>query len=93
VFLAGCVALLGLTIAAILILNVEMAHGAYKQTDMKAQLSHEVLVTEQLSSDLDDVSTAENLAQRARDLGMVQELTPGVIRLEDKTILVEPDGK
>ncbi|WP_029068829.1 hypothetical protein [Jonesia quinghaiensis] len=92
-FLTGCLLLLGITIGAILVLNVEMAHGAYEQTDLKASLSRAVLDTEQLSSEIDDLSTAENLAKQAKELGMIQMLTPGVIRLQDGTILVEPSGK
>lgn len=92
VFIAACIGLLLASVFAVLLMNTEMANGAYKKQELNTAISNAALVTQTLQSSVDDFSTPENLAKRAIELGMVQMVNPGVISLMDEKILVSPSN-
>lgn len=85
-FMLLCVAIVVGAVIGALLLNTEMANGAYERSNLQRQLSQEVIVGEQLSSDLSDVSTAENLAKKAKELGMKQEVNPEVLHISSQDV-------
>lgn len=89
-FIAMCVTLLMVAVLAVLFMNTEMANGAYKQRALSTEISGSALTTQALQTSLDDFVMAENLAERAINLGMVQMVNPGVISLVESKILVTP---
>lgn len=90
VFLASLVVLLMAAFVLVLLMNTEMANGAYKKQALTTEISNAALQTQTLQTSLDNYATAPNLAKQARALGMVQMVNPGVISLVDSEILVAP---
>lgn len=80
-----CIVLLMLAVGAVLFMNTEMTDGAYKRSELTKQLSDEVLATEQLTEQLADASTPENLAVKAQQLGMKQMVNPEVLHIDSST--------
>ncbi|WP_435299874.1 hypothetical protein [Timonella sp. A28] len=85
-FIFMCIAILTVAVVAVLILNTEMANGTYERAHLTRELSTEVITGEQLSEQLADVSTAENLSNRAEQLGMEQKVNPKVLHLDSSKI-------
>ncbi|WP_019148679.1 hypothetical protein [Timonella senegalensis] len=81
-----CITLLVCSVLAVLVMNTELADGAYQRSALTKQLSAEVLTTEQLTERLADVSTPENLAVKAERLGMKQMVNPEVLHIDSSKI-------
>lgn len=88
-FMILCVAIVTVAIIGALLLNTEMANGAYERSRLQKQLSEEVIAGEQLNEQLADLSTAENLAKRAKKLGMQQDVNPEVLHIDSKKIAAQ----
>lgn len=88
-FMLLCIAIVTAAIIGALLLNTEMANGAYERSRLQKQLSEEVIAGEQLSEQLADLSTAENLAKKAKKLGMVQDVNPEVLHIDSAKIANE----
>jgi hypothetical protein len=84
-----CISLIAAAIVVVLVLNAEMANGAYERVNLQRERSQEVIVGEQLNAQLADIKTADNLAQRAKALGMVQEVNPEVLHIDSKKVAAQ----
>lgn len=81
-FVMVCIVTLLAAVLGVLLLNTEMANGAYERADLTKVRSQEAIIGEQLSQELADISTAENLAKRAEQLGMRQMVNPHVLHID-----------
>ncbi len=88
-FLMVCISLIAAAIVVVLVLNAEMANGAYERVNLQRERSQEAIVGEQLNAQLADIKTADNLAQRASALGMVQEVNPEVLHIDSKKVAAQ----
>lgn len=85
-FLMVCISFIAAAIVLVLVMNTEMANGAYDRAALQRERSAEVIVGEQLSEQLADISTAENLAKKAKALGMSQKVNPEVLHIDSKKV-------
>lgn len=85
-FLMFCISMIAAAIVVVLLLNTEMANGAYDRAALQKTRSAEAIIGEQLSEELADISTAENLARKAEALGMSQKVNPEVLHIDSKKI-------
>lgn len=86
-FVMACIVLLLMSVLGVLLLNTEMANGAYERADLTKVRSQEAIIGEQLSQELADISTAENLSKRAEQLGMRQMVNPDVLHIDSSKVV------
>ena len=79
-----------LIIAAQLALSMMQTSDAYELASLKVQQRDMARVERVLQQNVASLSSPQNLAANAKDLGMVQNVQPGYLRLSDGTILGDP---
>ncbi len=85
-FVSLCISIIVASLVAVLILNTQMAEGAYETRDLRIQL---VNLTEQrgeMLSTLEENAAPQYLAQRAQKLGMEPAHRVGFVSLEDGVV-------
>lgn len=90
VFAVLVTALLGVGLVAMLVINTQLAQGAFVVSDLvqqKAQLAEqEAVLNEQVAA----AAAPDALSQRARELGMIPSETPVFLRVPDGAVLGKP---
>lgn len=87
VFAGICMALLGLGLVALLMLNTALAQGSFQLKRLQAQSGQLTDTQEQLTQTIDDLRSPRTLAARAQEMGMVPAKSMAFIRLSDGAIL------
>lgn len=86
-FVIGCISILGASLLGTLLLNTAMAADAYTLRTLQAQVAELAIQTQDLTDQLQAVSSPANLAAAAAAIGMVEVDRPVFIRLADHTIV------
>jgi hypothetical protein len=82
--------LLGGGLLALLLLNTALAQGSFRIHDLQRQTATLADRQQQLQLAVDALSTPDQLARSARQLGLVPVHNPGFLRLADGRILGNP---
>jgi len=85
-FVLVCMGMLIGALLTALLLNTSMAQAAFETTDAQRQLARLNQDNKELQARLDQVSSPDELAARARELGMLPATGTGWIRLSDQTV-------
>lgn len=85
-FVITCMAILAAALLAALLLNTQLAEGAYATRTMDVQLAELARSAQQLSAELDANRSPAQLAEQARALGMQPAGSTGWLRLADGTV-------
>ncbi|HEY0218057.1 MAG TPA: hypothetical protein VGC57_16825 [Cellulomonas sp.] len=93
-FVIVCMAILAAALLAALLLNTQLAQGAYAKQDMDSRLAELARTEQQLSAQLDTNRAPAELAARAAALGMQPAGATGWLSLADGTVRggTEADG-
>ncbi|GHS86612.1 hypothetical protein AGMMS50218_06800 [Actinomycetota bacterium] len=89
-FVLACMAILAVALISALLLNTNMARGAYERHDLESELSQLAQSEQDLSAQLDQRASAAQLAAAARALGMVPADSTAWLRLSDGTVQGAP---
>jgi hypothetical protein len=89
-FSAACVGLLGMTLVALLMLNISLSRGAYQVHELELQRALLAEQQQALSGQLAHEASPGRLAERAAGLGMVPNPHPAFVRLSDGAVLGTP---
>ncbi len=92
-FVLVCMAVLGAALLAALVLNTQMASGAYAKYDLSNELGRLDQDAKDLSAELDRKGSPSELANSAAALGMVPAAQVGWVRLAEKQVQVAPAAK
>ncbi len=87
VFAGTCMALLGLGLVVLLMLNTALAQGSFQLRAVQAQSGQLTDTQEQLTQAIDDLRSPRTLAARAQQLGMVPAKSMAFIRLSDGALI------
>jgi hypothetical protein len=79
-------AILAAALLSALLLNTQLAAGAYATRTMDVRLAELARTEQQLSAEIDANKAPANLAQRARELGMEPAGPTAWLRLADGTV-------
>jgi hypothetical protein len=82
-FVSLCIAIIVGSLVGVLLLNTQMAQGAYDTRDLKIQIASLSEQRGELVAQLDSNAAPQNLADRAAALGMHPAGKVGFISLED----------
>ncbi|WP_084129967.1 hypothetical protein [Demequina sp. NBRC 110055] len=82
-----CILIVLAAMAAVLVINTQMAKGAYERRDLKIEIASLHTQAESLSSVLERNAAPSYLAQRASALGMELAPTLGSISIADGAVL------
>ncbi|VTR76459.1 MULTISPECIES: hypothetical protein [Cellulomonas] len=85
-FVVTCMAILAAALLSALLLNTQLAAGAYATRTMDVRLAELARTEQQLSAEIDANKAPANLAQRARELGMEPAGPTAWLRLADGTV-------
>jgi hypothetical protein len=85
-FVVTCMAILAGALRAALLLNTQLAAGAYEQRSMDVELAQLARDEQSLSAELDANKAPAKLAESATALGMVPAGSTGWLRLSDGTV-------
>ncbi|HYQ76976.1 hypothetical protein [Cellulomonas sp.] len=85
-FVVTCMAILAGALLAALLLNTQLAAGAYEQRSMDVELAQLARDEQSLSAELDANKAPAKLAESATALGMVPAGSTGWLRLADGTV-------
>jgi cell division protein FtsX len=85
-FVVTCMAILAGALLAALLLNTQLAAGAYEQRSMDVELAQLARDEQSLSAELDTNKSPAKLAESAAALGMVPAGSTGWLRLSDGTV-------
>jgi hypothetical protein len=89
-FAAACVAVLGLTLVALLMLNISLSRGAFELHELEQQQAlladQQQALTEQIAAE----ASPGRLSEKAAGLGMVPNPNPVFLRLSDGAVLGTP---
>lgn len=89
-FLLTMVAIVVVGVVGVLVLNTKINENAFKLDDLHAQQNALDLQEQQLTRQLDELSSPGNLRAAARRLGLVPAGTPAFISLPDGRIVGVP---
>ncbi|RMI08639.1 hypothetical protein [Cellulomonas triticagri] len=91
-FVVTCMAILAGALLSALLLNTQLAAGAYETRTMDVRLAELARSEQQLSAEIDANKSPAQLAARATELGMQPAGATGWLRLADGTVSggVEP---
>ncbi|MGL5858264.1 MAG: hypothetical protein ACRC35_07665 [Angustibacter sp.] len=87
VFAGVCLALLGAGLIGLLVVNTALAQGSFRLHDLRESTDRLDDREQLLRQDIDRRAAPEQLARRARQLGMVSSGPPAFIRLRDGRVL------
>jgi len=85
-FVVTCMAILAGALLSALLLNTQLAAGAYEQRTMDVRLAELARTEQALAAELDANKAPARLAQSAAGLGMVPAGSTGWLRLSDGTV-------
>jgi len=85
-FLALVIGILACALVSTMLLNARMADTAYKMKAAQVELNVLNDHIETVRADVQEASSADSLAARAAELGMVPAAAPGVVDLSDSTL-------
>lgn len=85
-FVVLCMAILAAALLAALLLNTQLAAGAYAGRTMDVRLAELARTEQQLSAELDQNRSPAQLAERAAALGMQPAGSTAWLRLSDGTV-------
>jgi cell division protein FtsL len=91
-FVLLVVAVLGVGLVGLLLLNTTLAQGSFRMHDLQRQTAALQDQEQQLQIAVDDAATPQRLARAARKLGLVPAPDPGFLRLSDGKILGQPSA-
>lgn len=86
-FILLCIAILGVALVGVLLLNTTMVHGSYEQRGLQREISQLAQEEQALLAQIDAASSPHALADHATRLGMVQDSTPAFVRLADGKVI------
>jgi Tfp pilus assembly protein PilN len=86
-FVLLCIGILAVALLGTLLLNTAMNNGSYEAQRLQREIAQQAERGSQLQAQIDALTSPQALAQRATALGMVQDTTPGILRLADGTIV------
>lgn len=89
-FVLLCMTLVATALIGALILNTTMARGAYEVSELESEIAQLAQTEQALLAEFDQLASPTALAERARDLGMVQDSTPAFIQLSSSKIIGDP---
>ena len=89
-FVTACVGVLVACLLVLLLLNIGLARGAYHEKQLTLQQTALMEQEQALSEQVSREGSPSALAEKARDLGMIENPTPAFIQLSDGTVLGEP---
>jgi len=87
VFAGTCMALLGLGLVILLMLNTALAQGSFQLRRLQTQSGQLTDTQEQLTQVIDDLRSPRSLAARAQQLGLVPARSMAFIRLSDGAVI------
>lgn len=85
-FVVTCMAILAAALLAALLLNTQLAAGAYATRSMDLRLAELARTEQSLSAELDANKAPARLAEQATGLGMVPAGSTAWLRLADGTV-------
>lgn len=88
-----CVGIILAILAAQLGLSIAVSQGAYEARALELEQRDLLRVERVLSQNVDKLSSPQNLAVNAAELGMVQNATPATLRLSDSKVLGSLDTR
>lgn len=80
----------GAILIAQLLMSVALSHGAYEVSSLKTQITELGWQKESLGEQLETLSSPQNVASAAHELGMVINSSPAYLRLSDGAVLGQP---
>ena len=89
-FITTCVGVLVGCLLVLLLLNIGLARGAYHEKQLTEQQTALMESEQALSEQVARQGAPSALAEKARELGMIENPTPAFIKLSDGTVLGEP---
>ncbi|GCD19694.1 hypothetical protein CTKZ_12560 [Cellulomonas algicola] len=89
-FVLACMAVLTLALVSALLLNTQMAQGAYEKYGLTNELGRLNQDAKDLQAQLDQKASPAQLAAAARALGMVPADGTGWVRVADGTVQGSP---
>jgi hypothetical protein len=89
-FVAVCVAVMLGCLIGLLMINIALTRGAYREHQLELKQTELMETQQALAEKVAAESSPAVLSQRARDLGMIPNSTPAFIRLSDGTVLGQP---
>lgn len=84
------ITLLAAGVVGLLMFNTHMQQTSFAATELQRQANALVAQQQRLDLELDELRDPQQVATRARELGMVSAPQPAFLRLEDGRILGEP---
>lgn len=89
-FITACVGVLVACLLVLLLLNIGLARGAYHEKQLIQQRTALMEQEQALGEAVAQQDSPSALAEKAHDLGMIENPTPAFIQLSDGTVLGEP---
>lgn len=89
-FAFAAVAVMSIGLLALLVLNTALAKGSFRAHELRVQKADLAQREQILRTQIQSASSPVTLYKRAKDLGMVESVTPAFIRLSDGKILGVP---
>ncbi len=89
-FVAVCVAVMLGCLIGLLMINIALTRGAYREHQLELKQTELMETQQALAEKVAAESSPAVLSQRAKDLGMIPNSTPAFIRLSDGTVLGQP---
>ncbi|RWZ51607.1 hypothetical protein ELQ90_05740 [Labedella phragmitis] len=80
----------GAILIAQLLMSVALSHGAYEVSSLKTQITELGWQKESIGEQLETLSSPQNVAAAAHELGMVINSSPAYLRLSDGAVLGQP---
>ncbi|MGO2659912.1 hypothetical protein [Mycetocola reblochoni] len=81
---------LGLIIVAQLVLGTALSHGAYEISALQTQERNLGWTLQDLNEDVQTISSPQNIARQAQEMGMIVDGSPAYLRLSDSAVLGVP---
>jgi hypothetical protein len=89
-FALAAVAVMSIGLLALLVLNTALAKGSFRAHELRIQKADLAQREQLLRTQIENASSPVTLSKRAKDLGMVDSVTPVFIRLADGKVLGVP---
>lgn len=86
-FVLLCAVILVASLLIALVLNIQMAKGSFEESSMGSQIARVDESNQALSEKIAELSSLETLAERAKELGMIEAPAPVYIGLENGTVI------
>src|SRR5699024_10332764 len=85
-FVLTCMAILALGLVGVLLVNISLSHTSYKISSLQQKQQHLQDEKQRLTEALSYKNSPQNLAKKARSLGMVPQRKPVYLMLDDGRI-------